>query len=315
MDYRVDMVGRSPAEVDRILAEEVMRRGPGRIREVARELASSVEIVQERIARAVEADETGALGALAVLEGEGFPPEAEACIQEAVRADEAFRGTVTRDDQGVLRERRWVAFARAADSGRGAEAELARRSGLSDSRVRDLVSQGRHFLEHGKAVPKAGGVRSDVWPVRKDVRLASRQFDRDRKLDQVAADAETVLWEAGYDPLEDYPGKVGEPWHVLCLACGEDGDVRLAYLKQGAVPSWDRCRLRMGSPKSGEEVARMMRDAGWEPLEPYPRGMNKPWRCRCTTCGRESSPRPTNTQNGARCASCSARAWRQRKLS
>jgi hypothetical protein len=38
-----------------------------------------------------------------------------------------------------------------------------------------------------------------------------------------------------------------------------------------------------------DAVARM-RERGTQPLEPFP-GTQKPWRCRCLTCGEESSPR------------------------
>ena len=47
-----------------------------------------------------------------------------------------------------------------------------------------------------------------------------------------------------------------------------------------------------------------MRAAGFEPLEPYP-GSNQPWRCRCTRCGKESTPRYGHVSSrGSRCRYC-----------
>jgi hypothetical protein len=48
-----------------------------------------------------------------------------------------------------------------------------------------------------------------------------------------------------------------------------------------------------------------MRAVGLEPLEPY-KGVMKPWRCQCRTCGKETTPLLNNIKNGQRgCAWCS----------
>ncbi|MFJ8475734.1 hypothetical protein [Kitasatospora sp. NPDC094011] len=50
-------------------------------------------------------------------------------------------------------------------------------------------------------------------------------------------------------------------------------------------------------PRIPEAVAiERMRERGAEPLEPFP-GTQKPWRCRCLTCGFESSPRYNDVVN------------------
>ncbi len=46
-----------------------------------------------------------------------------------------------------------------------------------------------------------------------------------------------------------------------------------------------------------------MRAAGLEPLDPFP-GVVKPWRCRCTVCGNEVSPRLEAIRNGTGCRFC-----------
>jgi recombinational DNA repair protein (RecF pathway) len=46
-----------------------------------------------------------------------------------------------------------------------------------------------------------------------------------------------------------------------------------------------------------EETVPVMRSAGLEPLEPYP-GSIKPWRCSCTSCGKEVRPMYNNIKKG-----------------
>lgn len=49
---------------------------------------------------------------------------------------------------------------------------------------------------------------------------------------------------------------------------------------------------------------RMMREAGAEPLDPYP-GPSKRWRCRCQSCGAEISPTFRAVERGGSpCSSC-----------
>lgn len=48
---------------------------------------------------------------------------------------------------------------------------------------------------------------------------------------------------------------------------------------------------------SDAEASMFMRNAGLEPLEPYP-GVAKPWRCRCKVCGVVGSPRYHNIKKG-----------------
>jgi hypothetical protein len=45
-----------------------------------------------------------------------------------------------------------------------------------------------------------------------------------------------------------------------------------------------------------EDAVKAMLERGTQPLEPFP-GTQKPWRCRCLTCGEESSPRYNDVVN------------------
>lgn len=60
-----------------------------------------------------------------------------------------------------------------------------------------------------------------------------------------------------------------------------------------------------GRPLEPAEAVRVMREAGWEPQEPFSRARD-PWLCRCTKCGKESRPRLYGARSGKRCKHC---AW------
>jgi len=105
-----------------------------------------------------------------------------------------------------------------------------------------------------------------------------------------AAQATAEMRAAGLEPLEPYPGtKV--PWRCRCLTCQSEvqpchGDVR----DRGSGCRYCANRARgLAQRHDGDQAVADMRAAGLEPLEPYP-GLKKPWRCRCTTCGRPTSP-------------------------
>jgi len=49
---------------------------------------------------------------------------------------------------------------------------------------------------------------------------------------------------------------------------------------------------------------RVMREAGLEPLEPYPGRAVAPWQCRCMTCGSTVSPSYNAIQQGGGCRAC-----------
>jgi len=71
---------------------------------------------------------------------------------------------------------------------------------------------------------------------------AARIAQKARRRDRLATKAEETLWEAWYDPLEEYPLNVNIPWLALCLACGSSGHIRLRNLRNGYIPLWDSCR-------------------------------------------------------------------------
>lgn len=54
-----------------------------------------------------------------------------------------------------------------------------------------------------------------------------------------------------------------------------------------------------------QSATRVAREAGVEPVEPYPNNMTKDWECKCKTCGKTVFPRMVNMANGKRgCHHC-----------
>lgn len=88
--------------------------------------------------------------------------------------------------------------------------------------------------------------------------------------------------DAGLEPLGPYPG-VDTPWPVRCRTCGAPGAPTLGSIRRGQGGCY-RCGRRKANVTmrhDAETAAGVMREAGLEPLEPYP-GTAFPWKSRCT---------------------------------
>lgn len=122
---------------------------------------------------------------------------------------------------------------------------------------------------------------------------------------------------AGLEPLEAYPGHTASPWRCRCARCGSEVTARLQKIRSG-----EGCCVRCGIEASAagrradaEQAAALMRAAGLEPLEPYPGGNHRPWRCRCVKCGTEGTPTRANISRGqGGCLSCGIEASAARRL-
>ncbi len=119
------------------------------------------------------------------------------------------------------------------------------------------------------------------------------------------SEARARMRAAGFSPLVAYPG-AGKPWRSRCLACKTVSSPRYANVMSGQgcrTCANERSAQRRRIPE--EKARAFMLRAGLGPLVPYP-GANKPWRCRCTKCGRQVSPTYTDVAAGHRCRFCSA---------
>lgn len=112
--------------------------------------------------------------------------------------------------------------------------------------------------------------------------------------------------EAGWEPLEPYPGS-HNPWRCRCVDCGSESSPRFHSVSQRAGQS-KLCQTCSGRlPVTADRAEAVMLAAGWQPLAPYS-GLLEPWPCACTTCGHRGTPNYTTTKQGkSRCTRCATR--------
>lgn len=104
-------------------------------------------------------------------------------------------------------------------------------------------------------------------------------------------EAAEVMRHADLEPLTPYPGGAA-PWPCRCQRCHRN--VSPAYK---AVRAGSGCRYCNDTAIKPDVAATRMQTVGLEPLEPYP-GSLRPWRCRCTRCGRTVHPCYSTVQRG-----------------
>lgn len=125
---------------------------------------------------------------------------------------------------------------------------------------------------------KAGVGISQAWARRRDLPRA----------DGGPAAAELQTYDL--TPLEPYPGPAGV-WRCRHSACGRDVEIRMRNLRIG-LRACPYCPPAPGGRRRWptDEAEAVMRAVGLGPLEPYSGRRQQAWRCRCTACGRETSP-------------------------
>ena len=102
---------------------------------------------------------------------------------------------------------------------------------------------------------------------------------------------------AGLEPGGPYPG-AAQPWPCRCTICGRDSEPRYGTVSKGTGCRYcGMDRTRQALRLDPEAAAAAMRAAGLEPLETYP-GAGTPWRCQCTNCGRQVTPRYDDVHGG-----------------
>lgn len=113
------------------------------------------------------------------------------------------------------------------------------------------------------------------------------------------AEAVKEMREAGYEPLRPYPGRSDISWRARCLVCEQIRAPRLVQIRTGirCAHTWD--------PKVAEAA---MRELGYNPVEPYPGGVDKRWRIQCAACGHVRPSCLTAVRRGVRCDRCRTRS-------
>ncbi|GAA1214977.1 hypothetical protein GCM10009655_12740 [Rhodoglobus aureus] len=115
-------------------------------------------------------------------------------------------------------------------------------------------------------------------------------------------------------PLEPWPSGSSRPWRARHNPCGREVSPRLGNLAAGQGPC-NHCGQQEAHRKmmlDDDAAQAMMVAAGLEPIAPFP-GVDHPWLCIHTICGREASPSYTNIKRGqGGCDHCGRRALADR---
>jgi hypothetical protein len=116
------------------------------------------------------------------------------------------------------------------------------------------------------------------------------------------ADARALFRRNNLEPLEPFPG-TQKPWKSKCLVTGKT--VSPTY---GKVRDFGhRCVYCSRGVIDAKEASRIMKKAGFSPLEKFP-GSNIPWKSQCLTCKKITAPTCWNVSKGSGCKFCSGRA-------
>lgn len=115
-------------------------------------------------------------------------------------------------------------------------------------------------------------------------------------------EAKQAFLDAGLDPIGSYPG-VDISWKAICTNCGERVSRKLSSIQAGRYA----CGYCSGRKLKETKAKALMREAGAIPLEPF-KGINEKWRCKCSVCFREISPKLANVRAGhSPCVYCSGK--------
>ncbi len=124
-----------------------------------------------------------------------------------------------------------------------------------------------------------------------------------RKLDSQTAVSK--MQERNLQPLEPYPGAM-KPWRCKCLDCGTEIAPTYAHIQQGRkgckVCGYRKNAAARRTPEA--QAITVMKDAGFEPLEPY-KHRHHPWKSRCLRCENTVSPHYGRIVQGGGCRFCS----------
>ncbi len=117
--------------------------------------------------------------------------------------------------------------------------------------------------------------------------------------------AARVMLARKLEPLVQYPG-ANKPWKCKCLDCGNLVQPHYAHVQQGRK-GCSFCAAKNQGDKTRrpqDDVFRIARESGWEPLEPY-NSRHKPWKCKCLKCGKTSNAYLASMLAGFGCKHCS----------
>jgi hypothetical protein len=108
-----------------------------------------------------------------------------------------------------------------------------------------------------------------------------------------------ILKKANFEPLEPYPGS-HKPWRVKCTKCKKESKPHLSTVKNGSA-----CAYCAGIKLDEEDVRKIYKKSGFEPIGKYPGNTKKLWKAKHKKCGVISSPTFASVRKGGGCRTCS----------
>ena len=129
---------------------------------------------------------------------------------------------------------------------------------------------------------------------------AKAEMGKKRRVDESFA-IQTML-AAGYKPLEPYTNSQTR-WRSIHVECGRQVSPTYGQIRSGN----GGCKHCAGVYVDPIAAVEVMRNAGYEPLEPYVNSGHK-WKCRCLTCGKNTTPSYGEARVGSRCKYCAKKA-------
>ncbi len=108
-----------------------------------------------------------------------------------------------------------------------------------------------------------------------------------------------ILKKANLVPLEEFPGS-HKPWRVRCTKCKKESNPHLISIKNGSA-----CRYCAGVVLDEQDVRKICKAAGFEPIGKYPGSTRKLWKAKHNNCGVVSSPSFQAVKRGGGCRTCS----------
>lgn len=125
-----------------------------------------------------------------------------------------------------------------------------------------------------------------------------------------------VYLKADFDLLQNYLDS-GTAHRCLCRRCGSKCFTSYTSVRQGQR-GCKKCKadlMRHARILDSEEVDKLFRNSGMEPLEPY-LGASKPRKSRCLTCGKIGTPTYTTLRTGhLGCKDCGYKIVKSKQIS
>lgn len=139
--------------------------------------------------------------------------------------------------------------------------------------------------------------KKNVSPNYNKVRLRGHQCGYCAGNNVDSNDALKLMKRMGFIPQVSYPGG-NKPWKSKCKVC-----LRTSSPNYSAVKNGSGCKYCAGKAVVPSEAVRIMRERGFNPLEPYPGALNK-WTVRCKKCANEFETYFYSTNDKTGCKYC-----------